>query len=91
MESKGSFDSYRMPDAMWDRIRVLLPVYNTGPFGGRPRKDLRSVADTIFYRLRTGCQWKAIPLCLASGSTTDASFQCLASGVLAQRELRIVR
>jgi putative transposase len=91
MESKGSFDSYRMPDAMWDRIRVLLPVYNTGPFGGRPQKDLRSVADTIFYRLRTGCQWKAIPLCLASGSTTDASFQCLASGVLAQRELRIVR
>ena len=61
MESKGSFDLYRMPDAMWERIRVLLPVYRTGLFGGRPRKDLRSVADAIFYRLRTGCQWKAIP------------------------------
>ena len=75
MDSKSSFDAYRMPDAMWERIRVLLPVYKTGPFGGRPRKDLRCVADAIFYRLRTGCQWKAIPVCLASGSTAHAYFQ----------------
>jgi putative transposase len=75
MESKGSFDSYRMPDAMWESIRVLLPVYRTGPFGGRPRKDLRSVADAIFNRLRSGCQWKAIPVCLASRSTAHAYFQ----------------
>jgi putative transposase len=75
MDSKSSFDAYRMLDAMWERIRVLLPVYKTGPFGGRPRKDLRCVADAIFYRLRTGCQWKAIPVCLASGSTAHAYFQ----------------
>jgi putative transposase len=64
-----------MPDAMWERIRVLLPAYRTGPFGGRLRKDLRSVADAIFDRLRTGCQWKSIPVCLASGSTAHAYFQ----------------
>lgn len=75
MESKGSFDSYYMPDAMWERVRVLLLVYRTGPFGGRPRKDLRSVVDAIFYRLGYGYQRKSIPVGLASGSMPHASFQ----------------
>ncbi|MEI7987361.1 MAG: IS5 family transposase [Armatimonadota bacterium] len=75
MESKDSFDDYRMPDAMWEKIKALLPVYKMGRFGGRPRKNLRSVADAIFYRLRTGCQWKAIPTCLAPGSTAHSYFQ----------------
>jgi putative transposase len=75
MGSKSSFDAYRMPDAMWQKIQPLLPVYKTSSFGGRPRKDLRSVVDAIFYRLRTGCQWNAIPTCLAPGSTAHAYFQ----------------
>jgi putative transposase len=64
-----------MPDAMWEKIRLLLPDYETCLLGGRPRRDLRSVADAIFYRLRTGCQWKAIPKSLAPGSTAHAYFQ----------------
>jgi hypothetical protein len=40
-----------MPDAMWEKIRLLLPDYETCLLGGRPRRDLRSVADAIFYRL----------------------------------------
>ena len=36
---------------------------------------VRSVTDAIFYQLRTGCQWKAIPKCLAPGSTAHAYFQ----------------
>jgi putative transposase len=75
MDSKSSFDAYRMPDAMWENIQPLLPAYKTSSFGGRPRRDLRSVADAIFYRLRTGCQWNAIPACLAPGSTAHAYFQ----------------
>jgi len=75
MESQSSFDAYRMPDAMWEKIRLLLPDYETCLLGGRPRRDLRSVADAIFYRLRTGCQWKAIPKSLAPGSTAHAYFQ----------------
>jgi len=64
MDSKGSFDSYRIPDSMWEKIRAIRPAYMKGLFGGRPREHLRSITDTIFYRLRTGCQWKAIPVCL---------------------------
>jgi hypothetical protein len=48
MESQGSFDTYRMPDAMWKKIRSVLPDYETCLKGGRPRRDLRSVADAIF-------------------------------------------
>ena len=42
MESQSSFDAYRMPDAMWEKIRLLLPDYETCLLGGRPRRDLRS-------------------------------------------------
>jgi putative transposase len=75
MESQNSFDAYRVPDTMWKKIRLLLPDYETCLFGGRQRRDLRSVADAIFCRLRTGCQWKAIPKSLAPGSTAHAYFQ----------------
>ena len=75
MKSQSSFDAYRMPDAMWEKIRLLLSDYETCLLGGRPRRDLRSVADAIFYRLRTGSQWKAIPKSLAPGSTAHAYFQ----------------
>jgi putative transposase len=75
MDGKQSFDEYRMPDAMWERIKPLLPKYEVSQEGGRPRKDLRRVADAIFYRIRTGCQWKAIPPSLAPGSTAHEYFQ----------------
>ena len=70
-----SFDGYRMSDAFWERLRKVLPEYATSQRGGRPRVDLRSIADAIFYRMRTGCQWKAIPAELAAGSTAHDYFQ----------------
>lgn len=75
MDRQRSFDLFRMPDAMWDRLQRLLPEYETSPRGGRPRADLRGVADAIYYRMRTGCQWKAIPPALAPGSTAHEYFQ----------------
>jgi putative transposase len=45
-------------DAQWAMIKPHIPVYP----GGRPRKtDTRDVVDTIFYILRTGCQWRYLP------------------------------
>jgi len=35
METQNSFDAYRMPDAMWEKIRLLLPDYETCLLGGR--------------------------------------------------------
>lgn len=73
--ARRSFDAFRVSDELWERIRPLLPEYPTSPLGGRPRSDLRKVVDAIFYCLRTGCQWKAIPPELCAGSTAHDYFQ----------------
>lgn len=75
MCDRRSFDEYRMPDAMWERLKAVLPVYPHHPQGGRPRAALRDVVDGIFYCLRTGCQWKAIPPEICPGSTCHDYFQ----------------
>lgn len=71
----SSFDQFRLPDLVWERMQTILPKYRKSRKGGRPRKDLRSVADAIFYRMRTGCQWKAIPPSLCPGSTAYSYFK----------------
>lgn len=75
MVEKRSFDEYRIADELWERIAELLPEYPESPKGGRPRADLRRVVDGIFYSLRTGCQWKAIPPEICPGSTVHDYFQ----------------
>jgi putative transposase len=72
-EFRGS--SWRMADAFWRQIEPLLPKYARSRRGGRPRTNLRQVMDGIFYVLRTGCQWKALPREYGSGSTAHRYFQ----------------
>jgi putative transposase len=80
-----SFDQFRLPDMIWERMQNILPKYRKSRKGGRPRKDLRRVADAIFYRMRTGCQWKAIPPSLCPGSTAFSYFkQWVDKGVFAK-------
>lgn len=67
--------SWRMADGFWEQIEPLLPRYSASSCGGRPRANLRQVADGIFYVLRTGCQWKALPREFGSGSTAHRYFQ----------------
>ncbi len=72
-EFRGS--SWLMSDAFWRHIQPLLPKYTCSPRGGRPRVNLRKVMNGIYYVLRTGCQWKAVPECFGSGSTIHRYFQ----------------
>ena len=73
-----SVDRYRMPDELWTRIEMLLPelpLYSSQR-GGRPRlQQRRPIADGIFYKLRTGCQWNAIPRVFGASSTIHNYFQ----------------
>lgn len=69
--------SFRMPDSMWVRIEGLLPKFKRSRKGGRPRADWRPVIDGIFYVLRTGCQWSALPREFGSKSTVHRYFQLL--------------
>ena len=53
-------------DEQWALIEPHIPVYP----GGRPRKtDVRYVLDAVLYILRTGCQWRYLPLDFPPRST----------------------
>ena len=66
---------HQISDALWERMAPLLPNYKSSCKGGRPRLPLRNVATGILYVLRTGCQWKAMPVQFGSGSAIHAYFQ----------------
>lgn len=69
---------YKTSDALWDKLRLLLPIrVNTHRFGGgRPRVVDRQAMDGILFVLRTGCQWKALDKTgICSGSTAHRRFQ----------------
>ena len=45
-----------------DQWRVLQPMIPPAKSGGRPRTtDMRRLLDSVFYLLRTGCQWRHLP------------------------------
>ena len=74
-QKRKSRSSWRLPEELWQRMQPLLPRYSNNPKGGRPRVDLKRVAQGIFYVLRTGVQWKAVPKEYGSGSTVHRYFQ----------------
>lgn len=73
VESSSKF--HDIPEALWQRIDLVLPIYQVGCQGGRPRLSMRKVVGGIFYVLATGCQWKAMPKQFGSGSAIHAYFQ----------------
>src|SRR5437588_269747 len=53
-------------DEQWALIEPHIPVYP----GGRPRKtDVRDALDAVLYILRTGCQWRYLPVDFPPKST----------------------
>ena len=59
----GFYPSSSMTDAQWALLEPLLPPPgNTAGRGGRPEKhDRRRVLDAIFYLVRGGIAWAALP------------------------------
>jgi len=68
-------DSFSLPDELWKRIEPLLPKDKPQPQGGRPRMVARRAMTAIFYILRTGCQWKALPRSVGAPSTVYDRFR----------------
>ena len=52
--------SWGLPEAVWQAMEPLIPPRKSKE--GRPRTvDLKRVTEGIFYVLRTGIQWQALP------------------------------
>ena len=74
-----------VPDDLWAIVAPLVPAEKPKPYGGRPPLAARRVLAGVVYRLRTGCQWKAIPRRFGSGSALHARFGAwVRAGVFAE-------
>jgi putative transposase len=59
-QQTGDDASWELPEAVWQTMERLIPPRRSK--AGRPRTvNLRRVAEGIFYVLRTGIQWQALP------------------------------
>lgn len=59
-ESRSRVGSWELPDLLWQQMEALIPAKKNKV--GRPRiVDLRRITEGIFYVLRTGIQWQAVP------------------------------
>ncbi len=65
----------RIPDNLWNEIKIILPDEKPENTIGRPIVPYRKVLDGIMFVLRTGCQWKMLPREYGSGSTCHRRFQ----------------
>src|SRR5262245_65225293 len=72
---RGAPTVWRVPDELWNRVAMLLPIEEFRPTGGRRWTPPRRILDGVLYVLRTGCQWKAVPHEYGSGSTLHRRFQ----------------
>ena len=66
---------YAIPDKLWEEIGKLLPLPKPKKKAGRPRANDRQMMTAIFYEMRTGCQWQALPRSLGAHSTVHDRFQ----------------
>ena len=65
---------WRIPDALWEQMVVLLPPRPRHPLGcHNPRVPDRAAMDAIFFVLRTGSQWGALSATGICSKSTGAS------------------
>jgi transposase len=74
--------SWVLSDAFWEKAAPLIPppqrdlqkIYLRRAGGGRKRADDRLILSGVFYVLRTGCQWQAVPRQFGSPATIHRRF-----------------
>ncbi len=74
----GVDKNYQIPDELWSEIQTILPPPPPTPRQskrGRKRMSDRQAMTAVFYLLRTGIQWKALPRCLGAASTVHDRYQ----------------
>jgi putative transposase len=66
---------YLPPPGLWEKAKVLIPAWPPRPKGGRPPMPDEQAFYAIYYVLRTGIQWNALPRELGASSTVHDRFQ----------------
>ena len=75
--------SWEITDAFWEAAKPLIPQkardrnkeYQRNPGSGRPGMEPRKVLQAIFYVLRTGIQWNALPKTFGASSAVHRYFR----------------
>jgi len=75
--------SWKITDEFWNEVKHLIPnkhrdgekEYKRKPGGGRKPIEPRKALEAIFYVLRTGIQWKALPKEFGASSAIHRYFQ----------------
>ena len=83
MGEKKSYQAWTVSDKFWEAVKGEIPKrerdpakeYKNAPGQGRKPMPARKALEGIFYVLRTGCHWKALPREYRSGSTVHRRFQ----------------
>jgi transposase len=74
--------AWELTEELWERVKDFVPerkrkrnkTYRRRPGGGRKPIPPRQVLEAIFYVLRTGIQWKALPKEYGAASSIHAYF-----------------
>ena len=66
-----------LTDGQWAKLEVLLrESVASRHAGGRPRKyPLRRVTDAVLYVVKTGCQWRQLPINFPPWQTVYQQFR----------------
>ena len=75
--------SWKITDEFWNEVKHLIPTkqrneekkYKRKPGGGRKPIEPSKGLEAIFYVLRTGVQWKALPKEFGASSAIHRYFQ----------------
>lgn len=66
---------WRVPDKLWNKLKLILDEYDPPKLTGRKRIDARAAFDAIIFRLRSGCQWNQLPNEFSDDSSVHRTFQ----------------
>jgi putative transposase len=66
-----------MNQVMIDHLLQFIPQNKEKSKIGRPKINIINVLQGIFYLLKTGCQWNALPRCFGPSSTIHENFKVL--------------
>lgn len=67
--------AYLPPEDLWHAVEPLLPERHKKSAAGRKPKADYKMFCAMYYVLRTGIQWKALPRALGAASTVHDRFQ----------------